>query len=162
MTATPSIDPAELRAWRDSTLYRLLFRASRAESTETVARIQARGHPTMTLGYANLLSNLDVDGTTISSLARRAGVTRQAASQQLVDIERDGYVVREPDPADGRAVLVRQTPRGRGLLATALEVVKGLEAEYAEAVGVEQLATLKRTLAALLTYIDPGGTLGRD
>ena len=32
---------------------------------------------------------------------------------RLVDaMERDGHVVRSPDPADRRAVLVRATPRG--------------------------------------------------
>ena len=152
----------EYRAWRDATLYRLLFRASRAEMAETLARLRARGHETATTSYTTLLANLDTDGTTISALARRAGVTRQAAGQQLDVIERDGYVVREPDPSDGRAWLIRQTPRGRALLDDALDVVAELEAEYAESLGSANLAKLKQLLQDLVAITDPGGTLGRD
>src|SRR5438046_1205237 len=102
-------EPAALRAWRDATLYRLLLRASRAETTETLARIRLRGYEDVTLVHTNLLANLDTDGTTISALARRAGVTRQAASQQVAELERAGYVQRRPDPTDRRGVLLGQT-----------------------------------------------------
>jgi DNA-binding MarR family transcriptional regulator len=152
----------DLRAWRDATLYRLLFRASRAEMAETLARLRARGHPTATPSYTTLLSNLDTEGTTISALARRAGITRQAASQQLEVIERDGYVARHPDPNDGRAWLVRQTPKGRALLEDALAIVAELEAEYADVLGEQQLRRLKALLSDLVAHSDPGGALGRD
>lgn len=156
------VDPQALRAWRDATLYRLLFRAARAETTETVARIQRRGHPHVTLAYTSLLANLDTEGTTISALARRAGVTRQAASQRLAEIERHGYVTRAPDPSDGRAVIVRQTAKGRRLLRDALRVVADLEDEYARSLGAARLAALKEGLAAFVERVDPGGALGRD
>ena len=152
----------QLRAWRDATLYRLLFRASRAEVAETIARLRARGHANVTTGYTSLMANLDTEGTTISALARRAGITRQAASQQLVAIERDGYVARELDPSDGRAWLIRMTPKGRTLLADALDVVAGIEAEYAAAVGEDRLLELKALLGDVLAHSDPAGTLGKD
>src|SRR5690348_12353656 len=105
------LDPSALRAWRDATLYRLLLRASRAETTETLRRIKERrsGYENVTLAYTALLANLDTEGSTISALAGRAGVTRQAASQQVVQLEREGLVTRSPDSSDGRAVLVHQT-----------------------------------------------------
>jgi DNA-binding MarR family transcriptional regulator len=160
----PSIDaadPVALRAWRDATLYRLVFRTSRAEMAETLARLR-RKHPEATLSYTTLLSNLDTGGTTISALARRAGVTRQAASQQIADIERAGYVVRVDAPDDARAVLVKQTPKGRALLQDAIEMVGDIEAEYAAHVGVDRIAELKALLTDLLAHIDPEGALGRD
>jgi DNA-binding MarR family transcriptional regulator len=156
------VDPAELRAWRDAFLYRLLLRASRAETTETLVRMKQRGHTDITLTDTNLLANLDTEGTTISALARRGGVTRQAAGQQLAALERTGYVERRPDPTDGRAVLIGQTEKGRVMLRDALEVVSGLEAEYAEYLGTERLAALKESLAMLVDHIDPQGALGKD
>lgn len=159
----PLDDPGALRVWRESTLYRLVFRASRAETTETLARLHRRGHPsTLTLAGTSLLANLDTAGTTISALARRAGMTRQGASQQIADLERDGYVVRRADPDDARAVIVRQSPKGRALLDDALAVVTELEAEYAAIVGEARLRSLKEVLAELVNDIDPGGRLGRD
>src|SRR5690242_11065005 len=100
--ARRAADPAEVRAYRDAFLYRLLLRATRAESSETLARLERRGWNDISLTDTNLLANLDTEGATISALARRGGVTRQAASQQLAALEQRGYVVREPDPADAR------------------------------------------------------------
>jgi DNA-binding MarR family transcriptional regulator len=155
-------DPAALRAWRDATAYRLLLRASQAERRDTLSRLRQRGYADVTHADTALLASLDTDDTTISALARRCGVTRQAASQQLALLERKGYVSRQPDPGDSRAVLVRRTGRGHALLRDALEVVAGIEAQYAEHLGAERLAALKELLADLLGYADPEGTLGDD
>jgi DNA-binding MarR family transcriptional regulator len=156
------LDPAELRAWRDATFYRLVFRASRAERMMTLQRLHERGWHDVTLNDTALLANLDTEGTTISALARRTGVTRQAASQQVAALEREGYVTRKSDRRDARAIVVRQTARGRKLLADALDIVKGIEAEYAQHLGVKRLDALKKELRALLDHIDPEGTLGQD
>jgi DNA-binding MarR family transcriptional regulator len=155
-------DPAALRAWRDATAYRLLLRASQAELRETLARLRKRGYPDVTHADTALLASLDTDDTTISALARRCGVTRQAASQQLALLEKKCYVTREPDPRDSRAVLVRRTSRGHALLRDVLEVVADIEDEYAVHLGAGRLAALKELLTDLLVYSDPGGTLGGD
>ena len=155
-------DTADLRAWRDQTLYRLLLRATRAETTTTLERTQLRGYTDISLSDTNLLANLDTEGTSISALARRTGITRQAASQQVAALERTGYVERRSSDTDGRAVLVVQTARGRALLSDALEIVEDLEATYEEHLGSQRLIELKRSLASLLDRIDPIGTLGRD
>jgi DNA-binding MarR family transcriptional regulator len=158
----PALDDPGLRAWRDQTLYRLVLRANRAETTATLERIAARGYDDVSLRDTNLLANLDTDGTIITALARRAGVTRQAASQQVAALERAGYVERGASDADGRAAVIYQTARGRALLEDALDIVDDLEAGYAADLGEAKLATLKKLLATLLDHIDPLGGLGRD
>jgi DNA-binding MarR family transcriptional regulator len=158
----PALEDQGLRAWRDQTLYRLLLRASRAETTSTLERIHQRGYGDISVADTNLLANLDTGGTIISALARRAGVTRQAASQQVAALERSGYVERRTSDTDGRAAVVHQTARGRALLNEALDIVAELEDSYAERLGPTRLATLKRLLASLLEGIDPAGALGRD
>jgi DNA-binding MarR family transcriptional regulator len=155
-------DITALRAWRDQTLYRLLVRASRAETTTTLERTHQRGYTDISLSDTNLLANLDTEGTSISALARRAGVTRQAASQQIAALERAGYIERSSSDTDGRAVIIVQTRRGRALLEDALDIVEDLEAAYAEHLGQARLEDLKETLSSLLKRIDPIGTLGRD
>src|SRR5262252_2362876 len=139
-------DPAGLRAWRDATLYRL----------------GQRGYQDVTNTDTALLANLDTADTTISALAQRCGVTRQAASQQLALLSQRGYVSRKPDPADSRAILVRRTAKGHALLHDALEIVAEIEAEYAGFLGAGRLAAAKEVLAELVGRADPGGTLGGD
>src|SRR5215468_7705535 len=151
MRPVPPEDPAGLRAWRDATLYRLVTRASEAEMRETLSRLRQRGYQDVT--------NTD---TTISALARRCGVTRQAASQQLALLSQRGYVSRKPDPADSRAILVRRTAKGHALMHDALEIVAEIEAEYARFLGAGRLAAAKEVLTDLVGRADPGGTLGGD
>jgi DNA-binding MarR family transcriptional regulator len=156
-----SPDPEKLRAFREQTLYRLVLRARRAENTEMVARIRARGYPDLKPSYPALLANLDSQGANMTVLAAKSGISRQAASQQLAEIEAHGYVELRPDPADGRAVIVDRTERGRRLLRDALEVVSDLEASYSQQVGRERFDTMKQVLAELLDGIDPAGRLDK-
>jgi len=162
MSTRPSLDDPELRAWRDQTLYRLLLRASRAEATATLERIHESGYRDVTLVDTNFLANLDTEGTIISALARRAGVTRQAAGQQVAALERRGYVDRRGSPEDARSAVIYQTDRGRQLLDDALDIVATLEDDLAGHLGAARTKTLKRLLSTLLDYIDPLGALGRD
>jgi DNA-binding MarR family transcriptional regulator len=157
----PADDDA-FRSWRDASLYRLMLRAGRAEQSATLLAMHDRGYDDLSLSDIAVLANLDTAGTTISGLARRVGVTRQAASQQLAELDRAGYVTRAPDPGDRRAVMVGRTPKGEALLADAVSFVAGLERHYADLIGADQLATLKELLAALVARIDPEGALGRD
>jgi DNA-binding MarR family transcriptional regulator len=155
-------DPARLRAWRDATLYRLVTRASEAEMRETLSRLRQRGYQDVTNTDTALLANLDTAETTISALARRCGVTRQAVSQQLALLSQKGYVSRKPDPADSRAIVVRRTAKGQALMRDALEIVAEIEAEYAGLLGAGRLATLKEQLTELVGHADPGGALGGE
>jgi DNA-binding MarR family transcriptional regulator len=158
----PGLEDPALRAWRDQTLYRLVLRASRAETTTTLRRIQELGYTDVSLTDTNLLANLDTEGTSISALARRAGVTRQAAGQQIAVLERAGYVERRSSDTDGRAAIIYQTALGRALLGDALDIVEELESQYAAQLGSARFTALKKSLSLLLDQIDPIGTLGRD
>ncbi len=162
MTRPSLDDTAALRNWRDQTLYRLLLRASRAETSATLERVHKLGYDDVSLSDTHLLANLDTEGTVISALARRAGVSRQASSQQVAALERAGYVTRRASESDGRVAIVHQTARGRDLLADALDIVESLEATYASELGADRLAALKESLSVLLDRIDPIGALGRS
>lgn len=153
-------DAAALRAWRDHTLYRRLMRAARAEASQTLAQIHQHGYTDVSLTDTTLLANLDTGGCTITDLARRAGVTRQAASQQVAALVKTGYLQTRPSDTDGRAVTVIQTDRGRALLRTALEIVASLETGYAAAIGERRVTELQKALDLLLSHIDPDGWLG--
>ena len=159
----PELDDIDdLRVWRDQTLYRLLLRASRVETTSTLARLQELGYDDVSVTDTNLLANLDTAGATITELARRVGITRQAASQQVAGLERLGYVRRETSPSDGRAVIVIQTDRGRALLGDALDIVDALEQSFERALGTRRIAGLKAGLQEFLAHADRDGALGPD
>jgi DNA-binding MarR family transcriptional regulator len=75
-----------------------------------------------------LLVPLERDGDQrCSTLAARAEVDISVASRQLAALERSGLVDRRPDPQDGRAQLLRLTPKGADALASA----RALRSEWA-------------------------------
>ncbi len=78
---------------------------------------------------------LDDDGTTVSALADRAQMTKQAMGELVLRLEGLGYVERAEDPADRRAKLVRPTVRGSEVIAIAQEVGPEVEARIAELLG---------------------------
>ena len=154
-----SFDPVAVRARREQMLLRLLFRATHSMNAEMTRRIRARGWSTFQPSFTPLLGHLDTEGTTISTLAERMGVSRQAVSQLARAIEHACLVERVPHPTDGRSVLVRHTEAGRRILLDALDVMSSIEAEYSVRAGAHEIDELKRLLAHLLTEIDPDGSL---
>ena len=152
-------DSPELRRLRNSRLYRSLFRILRVYNRRLVDELRARGFEDFSPAFPPLLSNLDTAGSHIGTLARRAGVTRQAAGQLIREIERCGYVQRLDSPHDTRATMVRFTPRGRRMLANVLEIIQALDRELAGAVGAGAFAEISQGLFTVAERIDPESAL---
>lgn len=136
-----------LRDLREQHIGRLLLQAQRAFNQAAISKLQQRGYAGLSLAHTALLPHLDLEGTRITTLAERAGITKQGMGQLVTDLERQGLVSRAPDPADGRATLVSFTDEGWAYLQAAHEVKKEMEAEYAALLGdegFEQLRVLLR------------------
>src|ERR1700744_5759813 len=91
---------------------RSLMLASRAHIAAVTARLALRGYDHFPFASASLLWLMDEGGTRSTVLAQRAGVTKQAMSQLVRLMERQGYLEQVPDLTDTRAKVVRITGRG--------------------------------------------------
>jgi DNA-binding MarR family transcriptional regulator len=131
-------------------LGRLLLRAVRAVNEQIISRLVALGHPDIRGPHTAVFANLDSDGTRAVILAQRAGMTRQSMSNLIRELETAGYVDLQPDPGDGRAALVRLTPRGEQFCLDAAHVINEVEAEWAERLGDPHLKHLRRSLHTLI------------
>ena len=76
-------------------------------------------------------------------------------TKTLDDLERVGLVEREPDPADGRGVVVRYTPRGLVALQVARTRAKQLERRFASRIWAHQWRTVRDVLEALFDVEGP-------
>src|SRR5215831_14772060 len=133
------IDVARVAERRQSYIGRLLQNAARAVSVQATERLRARGHQGLSLAHTTLLAHLDLDGTRITALAERAGMTKQSMGQLVMELEQRGYVGRQVDPTDRRATLVTFTEAGWQFLVDAGMVKREIEAEYAALLGAEEL-----------------------
>jgi DNA-binding MarR family transcriptional regulator len=143
---------AHLEELRERHVGRLLLRAHRAFNARAVEKLRARGYVGLTLAHVALLPHLEVAGTRITTLAERAGMTKQGMGQLVLDLERQGYVTRAPDPTDRRATLVRFTEDGRRFLRDAVAVTRELETDFAALLGEARLEALRSALAALVDH----------
>ena len=133
-----------LEAAKQASTLQLLFKASRLLDEEGVRRVaRERGAPELRRSHTALLPHIDLEGTRISDLADRLGVTKQAVSQLVDELEALGVVARHPDPGDARARRVAFTPRGRAGLLEGLATLRTLEAELAEGVGEGTMSAFK-------------------
>ncbi|MER7394549.1 MarR family winged helix-turn-helix transcriptional regulator [Streptomyces sp. NPDC000151] len=93
-----------------------------------------------------LFAVLDEDGTTVSELARRMGVTRQTAHQAVHSLVAAGLLEQAPHPASARQRLIRRTPQGTRAHRRALRVLERLEEELAERIGRGTVDALRAAL----------------
>lgn len=92
---------------------------------------------------------------TLGELAAAEQVSAPTMSRLVAGLEGEGYVVREPNPEDGRSVMVRATARARAVLDEArrrrigaiLELLGELPAEDWDRLGVA-VEVLKEALEA--------------
>jgi DNA-binding MarR family transcriptional regulator len=87
--------------------------------------------------HVHITRHLSVDGSRLTELAGRAGMTKQAMGDLVTQCEAWGLVMREPDPRDARARQVRFTASGLAWLQAFRDAVAQAEAEFRAEVGPE-------------------------
>jgi DNA-binding MarR family transcriptional regulator len=119
-------------------------------------RARALGHKDLRPAHARLMVFLGWEGSRITDIARAQDVTKNAVGQLVTELEDLGYVERGPDPADGRAKIVRYTRKGRALIADAATIAERLDAEIEAIIGTRRLAELRSTLADICRHLGIG------
>jgi DNA-binding MarR family transcriptional regulator len=103
-------------------LGRLVANASRAMNIELMRRLAGAGHPLVRPSHLAVFAGLEPGGSQITALAQHAGVSRQALSSLVREVESLGYVRTSPDPADRRAVRVELTDVGVAFCLSAIDI----------------------------------------
>lgn len=124
----------------------LLAGAFRATVDALHAELAEQGHEAARPVHGFALQAIGPDGASTSDVARRLGVSKQAAAKTVAGLERLGYVVTAADPADGRRRVARRTPRGDDLLLRSAEVFGRLRAAWAAELGAGRLGALEDDL----------------
>ena len=82
----------------------------------------------------------------IAALARLRRIRHQSMSSAVADLEAQGLVVRSPDPADGRSVIIVVTEAGTAMVQESRDTRSSAIQRAAEsALTAEELTTLART-----------------
>jgi DNA-binding MarR family transcriptional regulator len=93
------------------------------------------------------------EGSRLTELAERAGITKPSMSELIDVMARLGYVERVPDPHDRRASLIRRTERGWAINRIARDTVESMEREWRGALGDEEFTRMLTGLRRLTQVV---------
>jgi DNA-binding MarR family transcriptional regulator len=137
MSTEPLIPPRPLPA--------ILTEVKMAALRRFLVRLHEKGFDDIREGHGCVFGFIDVEhGSRLTELAERAGLTKQAVGEAVAELERLGYLERVPDPEDGRAKIIKVTPRGLEAVVTGRRLFAEIEREWAEEVGEELLEGLRQ------------------
>ena len=131
------------------TLYRELYRVA-------VRRIDD-GRDKVSAETTALLLHLAQTGPmTLSEMAQHFGRAMSTLSVKVAALEAQGWLSRQPDPADARRAEIWLSPAGRAVLEEAVDVLDTPRvAAAAEALDAAQRAALLQSLRQLIAAVPP-------
>lgn len=128
------------------TLPVLLIKASTWFHTGLQANLENRGLMTTTRGQGHVIANVAAGEHRASRIAQNLGISAQAASQLLADMEAKGILVVSKDPTDKRARIVEFNPAWEGYHLIAREILHGLEAHLERQFGKPLIDVMRLVL----------------
>lgn len=133
--------------WRHDNVGRLLNNAVSRFESRVLQLMSQSGHVQARISHVSLTRNLDLKGTRVSELARRAGMTKQAMGELVGQCVALKLVVASIDPMDRRARVVRFTPGGLQWLEAFRQAIDRAEQEMRDEVGSMSMDVMRGALA---------------
>jgi DNA-binding MarR family transcriptional regulator len=121
-----------------------------AMTDEVQRRLAADGFDGLRFNDGVVIQHVLAGPLSITALAERMGVTQQAASKAVADLERRGVLVRKPSPDDARLKLLHLTEHGDAAVRATRVHRAALDAELAEEFGAGRVAEAHALLTAVL------------
>jgi DNA-binding MarR family transcriptional regulator len=146
---------ARFEAEKRASTLQVLLKCARLANERAIARVNEQARSVVfRRALANLLPHISLEGTRLTDLASRVGVTKQAVSKLVGEFVDQGILELANDPEDGRAKLVRFTPRGMAAIKHGLSVLASVEDEIAAEIGKAKMRTLHDGLVAMLDALE--------
>ncbi len=135
---------------RDTPLLLLLVLASRHLTDAMQQHLVAAGFHDHRVVHHNVMAHVTHEGLRLTELAELAGITKQAMSELVIDLEELGYLQRWSDPTDGRAKLIGFTNKGRDAVEAAMRAFEHIDDILAKRLGSGTLQALRGGLLATI------------
>jgi DNA-binding MarR family transcriptional regulator len=121
---------AAMRRFDDRVLHLM---AHNVEVPLALSNLAARAQ--VSAAHVHITRHLELQGTRLTDLAQRGGMSKQAMGDLVDQCAAWGLVTREPDPRDARARIVKFTPTGLAWLQAFRDAVAQAEREFRSEVG---------------------------
>jgi DNA-binding MarR family transcriptional regulator len=147
----------QFEAAKRASLTHLILRAARRIRARNLEALPGLvGHEPVREAHLSLMPHIDFEGTRITDIATRLGVSKQAIAPLVDELVAWGYLEKVRDPADGRARLVCFTPRGEQGLRDGLSVLEALDRTLADAFSADEYESFVAWMGRLVDALhDP-------
>lgn len=142
------------KAQKDRMMGRLLSKSFRFLSELAGDYLREKGYESFRIGHLISLMHIDLEGSTINELAARAGITKQAVSKIVKELQEAGYVETVKHPGDARSVVVYISEKGGQFMVDWWECVRRIDGAFSEILGTERLDLLKDLLFELVNHYE--------
>lgn len=112
--------------------------------------LRSQGFDDVRPAYGFAFARISQGDATIADLAQHLAVTKQAASQLVVQLEERGYVSKRRSPRDGRSQLLALTPRGVACTRAAEAAAATTVAKWRRTLGAASATELDYALSVLV------------
>lgn len=144
-------------AIRRRSLGRLSWRLKRYMDRTMEPMMIARGYGEFKMSSLALLANLTEEGVTNNELAKKAGISKQAMSKVVRELEEGGYIHILPHESDARSSVIFLDERGKALFVDLNEAMEAVRARMDEVVGEERVEEMIDVLFELLEALENDG-----
>jgi DNA-binding MarR family transcriptional regulator len=134
--------------------------SQQAVQSELFSRLAEGGFPELRPTHGCVFGTIGPGGDRLTSLAERAGMTKQAVGEVVSELESMGYAERVPDPSDGRAKIIQLTERGMAAYELGYTVMADIQRRWEERYGADRVRELLAVLAEICDDANaeaPGG-----
>jgi DNA-binding MarR family transcriptional regulator len=111
-------------------------------------QLSARGWARLTRAQSLVLMNIAMGIQRATEIAKNIGVSRQAMSQMLAEMQARELVAIEADPTDRRAQLVVFSLTSAAIRDDAVQILSALETELSKRIGTRKFLGLREALAS--------------
>jgi DNA-binding MarR family transcriptional regulator len=108
--------------------------------------VKAAGYVDLTRAHVSLFRHPTLDGMRPTDLAAEMQISKQAVNDLLGDLERQGYIRRDVDPADRRSRLIRLTAKGMKLEDTVRLAAQDAERQLERELGRDRFRSFREAL----------------
>ncbi|WP_182886879.1 MarR family winged helix-turn-helix transcriptional regulator [Microbispora sp. H10885] len=130
----------------------LFTQAKEVTLAELHRRLDAEGFEGIRYSHGAVFRFIDAEGSRLTVLAERSGLSKQALGEVVTELERHGYVERTIDPDDHRAKIIRLTERGMKARVAAARILGDIERRWAQHLGRDRIAGMRMVLEEVVRF----------
>lgn len=115
--------------------------------------------PELKQSHLDLFPHIDFEGTRISEIAKRKGVSKQAVSKWVQEMVSMNLLFLEADPQDSRSKIVFFKTSGPFAIQKGFEALVSIDHLLMDHLGEKSYATILKKISALVEKLQPDATV---